>query len=251
MKAKWYMNLAKALTVVSLFMQDRAYAAQGNDLTEIEWAAWPDYCKAGFLSSAWSAGSKFLSQASRDWATQVNKNSFEQLGIGGVHHFCVGMVYVNRGRRKTEKNRTASDLKMAIDEINYTVSHTEKSSPSYSLIHAYLGTAHYLLGDHSKAVAIWENGIRTQPEKRESYLAMAEMLLSEKKYNEALKLLLAYDEKKEYATRDGEYFLAITYYKLGMYEESRKRADSAYALGYPYFGLKKKLDILDKSKHSE
>lgn len=224
------------------------YAAQGKDLRAAEWASWPDYCKVAFLSSGWSENSPYAAPQLKGWAAQLRSSLLEPMRIPGPHHFCVGMIYVNRARNATANQRSTGDLRMALDEINYSLSRMEKSSPSYSLIMAYFGTAHYLLGDRAKATGIWEDGIRTQPERRESYLAMVQALLSEKRYKEALERLLDYDGKKEYATADGEYFLAYTYLELGDYDQARIHADQAYALGYPFPGLRDKLKKLEKSQ---
>tara|TARA_R110001583_G_scaffold195457_1_gene373804 strand:+ start:4509 stop:4862 length:354 start_codon:yes stop_codon:yes gene_type:complete len=114
----------------------------------------------------------------------------------------------------------------------------------YSLLTAYYGMALDGLGRRDEALQMWNRGINSQPKARESYLAMAEALLSEKRPKDALDVLLRYEAQKEYDTPDGEYFLGHTYFELKQYDKAREHADKAYRLGYPFPGLRNKLERL-------
>ncbi|HCB14326.1 MAG TPA: hypothetical protein DEP36_12275 [Gammaproteobacteria bacterium] len=116
-----------------------------------------------------------------------------------------------------------------------------KSAPLFSTVSAYYGIALYQSGDHDRAFEIWKEGITVQPNKPESYVAMAEALRSERKMKEALELLLRFDKVKQQPSAEVEYFLGHTYLDLGLYDDAKRHADKAYQLGYPLPGLKNKL----------
>lgn len=235
----------KSILICSLYFYSfSCYALQGNDLTSSEWVTWPDYCKAAFINSGWARNTPYEDLMPREWVSSIAKKQGGTLGIRGLHHLCIGMVYVNRGR-VADKKKSAYWLNLAIKEIKYSHARTPKGVSGYSLINAYLGKAYYHIGKRNEAVRVWQDGITSQPGQRESYLAMVNMLIEEEKFNEALELLLDYDIKKTVQTPDAEYFLAHVYMKLGRYKESRKHAEAAYALGYPFPGLLERLNTLE------
>lgn len=214
--------------------------------TEIEWLTWPDFCKAGFLASDWSANSPFKGRIPQDQLRSMNPSEGGGSGIPGVHHFCGAMLYLNRAksaRNPTEKNNLA---KSAVVEIEYSYSRMRTTAPMYSLVTAYYGTALHRAGKPQQAIDMWKKGIATQPKARESYLAMAEVLLEEKKPKEALEVLLNYEQLKEYDAPDAEYFIGHTYFELKQYDKAREHADKAYQLGYPFPGLRDKLKRVGK-----
>ena len=116
----------------------------------------------------------------------------------------------------------------------------------YSLITAYYGTALYRQGKRQEANAMWDKGMQAKPKARESYLAKAEILIAEKKNREALDVLLKYEKAKEADYADAEYFLGHVYFELKQYDKAREHADKAYKLGYPFPGLRKKLERIGK-----
>ena len=214
--------------------------------TEIEWLTWPDFCKAGFLASDWSANSPFKGRIPQEQLRSMNRPGGGVSGIPGVHHFCGAMLYLNRAKfasNPAEKRNLAND---AVREIEYSFSRIRTTAPMYSLVTAYYGTALHRAGKPQQAIEMWKNGIATQPTARESYLAMEEVLLEEKKPKEALEVLLKYEEMKEYDAPDAEYFLGHTYFELKQYDKAREHADKAYRLGYPFAGLQDKLKRVGK-----
>lgn len=241
-------RISKILGVLCILIAAKAQAIRGQDLTELEWAAWPDYCKLGFLASEWGKDSSFIGRVPRSLVVEFNTTSKERVGISGLHHFCVGLTYINRARGGIgiTQEKSAELMNNAVSEIAYSYGRTEKRAPLYSVVTAYYGVALYRSGQHEKAFKIWKDGITTQPTRPESYVAMAEALRSEKKMKEALEILLQFDKRKEQPSAEAEYFLGHTYLDLGLYNEAKKHADNAYRLGYPLPGLRNKLRRVGK-----
>ncbi|WP_435749595.1 tetratricopeptide repeat protein [Thauera sp. AutoDN2] len=214
--------------------------------TEMEWLGWPDFCKAGYLASGWGGGSGFQGRMPHSQVESLRRQFEITVGIPGVHHFCVGMLYVNRAKAMPSGNKRTETLRSAVSEIDYSFSRATPSAPMYSLITAYYGTALYRQGKRQEANAMWDKGIQAKPNARESYLAKAEVLITEKKHREALDVLLKYEKAKETDYADAEYFLGHVYFELKQYEKAREHADKAYKLGYPFPGLLRKLERVGK-----
>jgi len=235
-------QLILLLTLSLLFVQN-SLAFRGSDLTELEWNSWPDYCKAGFATSGWRKNTPYSKRVDSNWARKYNTTYSEINGIPGIHHFCVGMTFINRARANPKKKQL---LEYAISDIQYSFQRMKPTALKYSTVAAYLGKAYYGIGNRNKAISIWENGIAFKPKSPESYLAYAEALLSEKKYNEALKLLLQFDQVKASPSAEAEYFLGHVYFKLGQYDKARLYADNAFKLGYLLPGLRNRLKKIGK-----
>lgn len=214
--------------------------------TEMEWLGWPDFCKAGYLASDWSRGSPFQGRMPPAQVSQIRRMHDSAVGIPGVHHFCVGMLYTNRAKNMASGSKRNETLRNAVSEIEYSFSRAAPSASMYSLITAYYGTALYRQGKRQEANAMWDKGMQAKPKARESYLAKAEILIAEKKNREALDVLLKYEKAKEADYADAEYFLGHVYFELKQYDKAREHADKAYKLGYPFPGLRKKLERIGK-----
>lgn len=233
--------------IMALSVCTNVYADRLIEPTDVEWNAWPEYCKAAYLNGSYSEGSRFRGRMPAGQVDQILANYMQTVGIQGGQHFCIGMVFVDRARRAGVKTPEAkNNLASAIDEFKYSYPNTKEDAPRYSLYASYYGTALFLSGKRQQAFEMWDKGIRLQPASRESYLAMAKALLDEKKPKEALDVLLRYDHTKEYESPDAEYFLGFTYFQLGMHDEAKEHADKAYRLGYPSLWLQNQLKNVGK-----
>jgi predicted Zn-dependent protease len=206
-------------------------------ISGIEWAFLSPLCKSQLMLSTYSSMVPPELRLSRETALEYARQS---AGMPGAHHFCAGLVHLNRAKRG------AGSYAMAISEMEYTQNQMETNAPLFSYVHSYLGTAYYRAGKRATAMRMWSLGISTQPQHRECYLAMAEALLSEHKPQEALDVLLKFDEVKDTEYADVEHFIAQTYFDLKNYDEAKAHVEKAYALGYPVFGLRDKLKRIGK-----
>ena len=227
--------LACAFLVLALPTNHASAYWTGEDITESEFDAWPSFCKTGFLDSEFGARSRFrarLSQSAR--AATPNK------AIPGGHHFCIGLVAINRSTSKS-KDKAKDLMRTAANEIGYSYSRMSLENPDFSLVSAYYGKALYGMGERQKGFDVWSTAIRAQPSRRESYLLMTEALISERRLDEALRLLTDFDATKDQPWPDAEYWLGYVYYEKGKHEEALKHVEQAIALGYPSDGLRKKI----------
>jgi tetratricopeptide (TPR) repeat protein len=230
-------TFAIALLLIASFPARAYWTAQ--DLSETEWQAWPDYCKAAYLNTDWSQQSPFLGRLSRDQITSILRTTT----IDGAHHFCIGLIAIGRTRGKTP-SVVKPLMKTAVSEINYSRSRMPLTNPQFSFVSAYYAKAMYGTGERAKAFQIWDECIERTPKIREPYLLKAEALVSEKKFDEALLVLQAFDANKAEQFPDAEYFLGYVYFNLKKYPEARRHLDAADKLGYPAEGLRNRLTKL-------
>ena len=207
-----------------------------QDMTENEWAAWPPHCQAAFLSSEWSMNSPFRGRLS----PERMKAALLTNSIDGSHHFCIALIAMNRSITKppTIANQL---MKTAVAEINYSRSRMDPASPQFSYVSAYFAKALHGSGERNKAFEVWNQCIERTPAAHECYLLKAKALVSEKRLDEALEVLQAFDAKKEQPRADAEYFLGYVYFQLRKYPEARRHLDNAKQLGYPSDSLRNQL----------
>ena len=230
-----------------MILPPRSYAGgEASDITALEWASWPDFCKAAIAASAWSINTPHTKSVDPKWVRKFRATHNERVGIRGAHHFCLGMVYINRALGEVDAKRRIKMMERSINEIQYSFSRMSSDAPRYSIVTAYLGKAYYGSQQRGRAFSTWKDGVAMKPASPESYLAYAEALFAEEKYDEALTLLMQFDKFKTDHHPEVEYFLGHIYFKLGRYDAARDHADKAYALGYNLPGLHNKLRSVGK-----
>lgn len=225
--------------LVCLFPSKQAAAYWfAQDLTETEYNAFPPFCKFAFREKSGSGG------AFQNHAAQV-PIGYEKIPGGG--HFCVGLVAMNRSVGK-HKDKAKEWMSTAASEIHYTYSQMDRTYPKFSWVSAYYGKALYGAGERQKAFDVWRTAIQARPAERESYLLMSEALISEQRLDDALRLLMEFDEAKEQPWPDAEYFFGYLYYKKGRYDDALTHLEKAKELGYPNDGLRAKILNLKASR---
>lgn len=235
------MKFGKLLTglIGALWLLPASAYWTGQDLTEAEWAAWSDFCKASYLVSEWSAGSRFSGRISPESRTKILQGNT----IPGAHHFCIALVAMDRAKSRTKVQFTQM-MKQAVTEIDYNRRQMSTSTPKYAYVSAYYAKAKYGAGEKAEAFRIWDEAISISPAEREAYLLKAQALLSEKRFKEALDTLQAFDKAKDQEWADAEYFLGYVNFQLQRYGDAARHLDKAVALGYPHTGLRDKARAL-------
>ena len=218
-------------TVVVLSAMSGPAAAE-SELSPSEWSGLPDYCKAAMLQSGYRHIVPSTNTLTVPWA---RAQGFNEHGLAGAHHFCMGLVHMDRARMGR------GSYKDAIVELSYSQSQMDLVDSGYPYATSYLATANYRAGNRAKANSLWQGCIQAQPQNRYCYLSMADALLTDKRPKEALDLLLKYDEAKEAEYPDAEHFIARALYENKRYPEALARAERAAELGYPLSGLRDKL----------
>lgn len=211
----------------------------GQDLTEAEWASWSDFCKAAYLASEWSAGSRFSGRLSPESRVRI----LEDNTIPGPHHFCIALIAMDRAKSKPGE-QAKQLMRLAVTEIDYNRRQMSSAKPKYAYVSSYYAKALYGAGEKAQAFRVWDESITISPTEREAYLLKTQALISEKRFKEALDTLQALDKAKEQEWADVEYFLGYVNYQLQRYGVAARHLDKAVALGYPHTGLRDKARAL-------
>lgn len=237
---KAHFLLILSLSVLMSIAVRPAHAQVG--ITVVEMMLLPEFCQSAIAGSSYAASLPFEYRSRKGVASPQGGDGATGVGIPGGHHFCMGRVLMNRAGRGGKADAYAA----AIPEFMYSYRMLELDSPSYSHVSSYLGKALYRSGKRNDGMKVWAEAISVQPQGRESYLAMAEALLSERRPQEALEILKRFDQVKDVEYADAEHFMAQAYFELKRYDEAKLHLDKAYSLGYPFFGLRDKLKRLGK-----
>lgn len=234
-------KLAKLLVLLVLGAGSLPSYGNNGMITEMELMAIPSWCKSAFQNSGYSG--KIAPSRSRS-ASNAGQSAASKSGlqIPGGHHFCAGLVELNRAKRGR------GNYANAINEINYSYSSMGGGHPHLSFVASYLGKALYLSGKKKEASEVWLDAIAAQPSRRESYLALADVLMKEGQHEKALEVLLKYEEQKDSEAPDAEQFLAQAYFNLKQNDKALVHAENAHRMGYPFSGLLKKLRRTKENK---
>jgi tetratricopeptide (TPR) repeat protein len=210
-------------------------------VTEADWATWPEYCRVAYTNTP-IGQSKFgqLPKHTKDkWNAIVRPL--------GLHHFCVGMLFLNKARFAMDLNRQRGLYRAAMKEIGYSYNQIHSSnlnSPFHSLVHAYYSLALKGLGEETKAMEVLELGISGQPDAPESYIVKAQFERESGALDEAEATLLSVLERGKKNLAEAQYNLAHIYMLKEDFPSARKYARLAIDNGYPLQGIKNKLQRL-------
>jgi tetratricopeptide (TPR) repeat protein len=212
-----------------------------TDITELEWKAWPEFCRIAYIRSGYSAGSPYKRRYSPEVREQ-GKALLAQVGISGPHHFCTGVVLFQRVQRgSVSVAKRAEYLNLAIGEFEYSYINTNEDHPAYSVVSDYLGRALHLQSSHAKAYGVWHRAIELWPNDPRCYVAMAEALNKDGQPDKALELLERFPNEDGIETKEFLFAKATALHASGRYEEALPIAEALVRSGYAAKGLLQKI----------
>jgi len=213
--------------------------------TDLEWAAWPPYCKARYVSIPFGEATKFAKQYPRGEAVAWEKT----LGLGtfqAIHHYCAGIAWLSRARLEQDEKLRLFALSNAKEECAFTYDRSDPKSPVFPNISVAIAEATYRLGEHEEARAFLETAIKEQPDRSEPYTALALFYRSESRRDSALEILRQGDNATDGKSAEIKYNLGLISLEAGDVDSAVTYAARAYDLGYPLPGLRYKLEKLGR-----
>jgi tetratricopeptide (TPR) repeat protein len=208
--------------------------------TETEWAMWPGYCKARYITTNIGGRSQYVSQVPRSeidlWKLRIGDEAFLH-----VHHYCASMASRLRAMQDTDKRQRNEDLKYALENAMYSYVRTPSSSPVYIQQTTNLALIEYALGHADSAVSYANKAVEAQPQSAEAYVALAYVYSQMKKKEEARDVLIKGNTAVDGKSAEIHYNLGLLELDLGNTEAAVAQAKEAYALGHPLPGLKRRL----------
>lgn len=210
------------------------------DLTESEWAWWPDYCKARYIDlgfTATGAVGQVLSKAEiAAWYSQLGPDIFTY-----IHHHCAGLVWLQRARMATTETERQFSLKSAEYESNFTLIRIPPGSTMHTDILVHMGQIKRAAGDREAAVNYFDQAIQSRPDYATGYLGKALVYRDRKELPRAIEVLRAGSTATGGESRELEYHLGLALLDAGQHDDARVHARRAYALGFPLPALRDRL----------
>ena len=233
-------RLLRALATLALVLACGVAHAYHFTPTETEWAMWPGYCKARYITTNIGGRSQYVSQVPRSeidlWKARIGDEAFLH-----VHHYCASMASRLRALQEPDKHQRQEYLKYALDNAMYSYVRTPSTSPVYIQQTTNLALIENALGHADNALNYANKGVEAQPESAEAYVALAYVYTQMKKKQEARDVLIKGNTVVEGKSAEIHYNLGLIELELGNTESAVAHAKEAYALGHPLPGLKRKL----------
>lgn len=227
--------------LLALSMDVRAY----NFLpTDSEWRTWPDHCKAKYARTVVGRSSKYAGDIGPTEIAALKP--WEDSGIRGLHHYCTGMIWLNRARVEGDPTERAHMLNRGRNETTFTLSRSPRASPYFAPIAVQMTTIMYEQGDFDAALTLLQSMIDAQPRNAVFYSATAVIQRELGHLSEAKETLLKGDKAVNGRSAEISYNLGLICLELGEIEDAQKYAEAAYEMGFPLQGLRSKLEKLGR-----
>lgn len=207
--------------------------------TDLEWATWPEYCRARYVVSAAGRQSTHVKDVSRStislWESRVGDWWY------ALHHHCAAILLTSRARIEADAKKRDYMLKTAVRELQFTLARTPETNAGYVESTIQLAFALEQMGEVPAALEYLDGAIKANPGSANAYAAKAMIFRNKKDPEGALAVLLAGNQAVQGKSAELHYFLGLTYVDLKQYAEAQTHAREAYALGHQLPGLRKKL----------
>lgn len=213
--------------------------------TALEWAAWPGYCKARYVTVPVGEASKYAFEVSRSdidyWRSALGERNYIH-----VHHFCAGLSWLGRARLASTENERRFALERALEECTYTYIRIERTSIVFPEVAAGLARVAQQQGKFDDAESYLQSAINAQPDRVQPYVAMAIFLRSRARIEDGIRVLNVAEQAIGSESAELHYQLGLLNLEAGHIDEALARARRAYDLGYPLPGLRNRLTALGR-----
>lgn len=205
-----------------------------------EWAGWPNYCKARYVTTGIGRRSPF-SNSFPTAQVATFRNLIGEGAFEDVHHYCAGLAYLGRARLQADKRQKRLLLDHAFNESQYTYSRLPAHSPIQADIAVTLGMIRKEMGDFDGAIEFLNAAIEARPDLPTPYGALAMVHRAQNRLDLARDALMKGDVALKGESAEIQYNLGLVNLELGEINLALANARNAYDRGYPLPGLKKKL----------
>lgn len=232
-------DIALVIIFACLMVSGNPARAYTFEPTEIEFNAWPSYCKSRYATTDIGQRQPFTTNYSKLAITQsiqaIGQSTFEY-----IHHYCAGLVLLNRSKFSTSTDK-ASTLSDAFQEVNFTLQRIPETSPLYSSVLAAIARIQQELKKFDSAKQYLDRAIAIAPDEPAAYILLALLYREQGNQQQALQTLEQGNTVTDGMSADIHYNLGLIELEIGKVESAAKHAKAAYDLGYPLSGLKNKL----------
>jgi tetratricopeptide (TPR) repeat protein len=231
--------LAGAALVLSCLFPILA-SAYSFEPTDLEWASWPEYCRARYVTTNIGEGSPWGQRYPKTMIAAQTR-AIGEASFLHVHHYCAGIVWLSRTKVEADPAHRRSYADYANTEISYTFDRIPDTSPIYPTVAVNMARARMLRGQTEDAIAAVEHAVQVQPQDPRPYIGMAVIYRDMKKLDQARDALLKGDAAVGGTSAEIQYTLGLIYFELDDKENALAYARKAYDKNYPLPGLQQKL----------
>jgi tetratricopeptide (TPR) repeat protein len=220
-------------------------SAQDYEVTPADFAAWPEYCRARFVTVPW--GSTYQWSATYPRATiEAQKDLLGPATFERVHHYCAGLLWLSKSKLESAAQQRQFALQKAQEEILFTYRGLPPGSIIIPLSLVALGQVCMERNEPACAIDNLSQAVTIDPKNPSAYSALAIAYRQDKKLNLARDTLLKGDRATEGKSAEIHYNLGLIYLELGDADRALEQAHAAYGLGYPLPGLRNRLQRMGK-----
>jgi tetratricopeptide (TPR) repeat protein len=207
--------------------------------SEIEWASWPDYCRARYVVSAAGRSSRFVQQVSPSESALWEKRMGD--AWYALHHHCASLIYTQRAQHAKTKKERDYLLDVSIRNYLFTLERTPKENGMYPEMLTRMAMSYDLLGDIPHAMETLDTAIQLHPTFMSAYATKAMIFRRRGELSKAREILQAANAATNGESAEVHYSLGLLYLEEGDIDAAQEHARIAYSRGYPLPGLRRKL----------
>lgn len=211
---------------------------------DAEWQSWPAHCKAKYVWTPFGASTKFAGYVGP--AERAALQPWEDAGVRGLHHYCTGMIWLNRARLERDPVQREYMLRNARNETLFTFERSPRAAPHFAPVAIQMATIMYEQGELQEALSLLTSMIEAQPQTDVLYSATAVIQRQLGQLEQAKKTLVAGYNAVGGRSAEINYNLGLVSIELGELDQAVKYAEAAYELGFPLQGLRTKLERLGR-----
>jgi len=177
--------LGSVLALLFIAIPQAALANKPKNIEESEMQLIPSYCPDTMGFKYGDAYTK-TSPRAKHWVALMGESFWH------MHHYCWGMINLNRARRAGVSTQTS---KWLLEEVRgdfmYVTSNTPKNFVMLPEVYTRLGEVELMLRQPNRAIKAFERAIEQKPDYWPPYSHWAEFLMRAGKRPEALKTVIA------------------------------------------------------------
>ena len=230
------------LPVAALVLVSATASALDFVPTETEWATWPEYCRARYVTIN-AANEDGIAFAKRVSAAEV---AAQEAKMGPavwswIHHYCAGTAIASRARLATDPGQAQFLRGYAAEQFVGTYERVPPKDPFFGELVLNMARLYRDMGKTNEALKLLQEAMDAQPEFPSTYALAALIHRDSKQPQRALEVLRKGDEATHGASAEIHYFMGLLLVDQGDLDDAVVQARKAYDLGYPLPGLKTKL----------
>lgn len=204
-----------------------------------EWAWWPAYCQARYVTVPVGTMSDYVNMVPRatitEWRNRLGP-PFEH-----IHHYCAGLIWLERAKLAGAPHERKFALDQARGETRYTRDRVTADPAIFAEVVTHLGMIERFAGRPAEAIDNFDRAIASYPAFPGSYQGKALVLRDQGRLQDAREVLLEGNLATDGQSAEIHYFLGLVLVDLKDFAAAREHAQRAYELGYPLPGLRDRL----------